>query len=53
MKTVLAVAIALWVGAGVGAVVDNYSGDWWAVFLTVGVVLFGVTALYLRRPYRT
>lgn len=50
MRLICAVAISLWLGAGAGAVSDDYAGDWWVVWLGVGIVLMVVTTLYVRRP---
>lgn len=52
MKTFCAIAISLWLGSGAGAAADDYTGNWWAVWLVVGLALFLLTFVYLRRPAR-
>lgn len=52
MKAFLAIALSLWLGAGGGAIADDYTGNWWIVYVGVGIVLATVTTLYLRRPAR-
>lgn len=52
MKLVFTVALTGWFGVGVGAAADDYTGNWWMIWVAIMATLVTLCALYLRRPKR-
>jgi len=49
MRVLLAIAISLWFGVAIGAIVESAVLVFWGFWLFVGVMLAIVTLMYIRK----